>query len=182
MQRVPLLAEEAGGLGALGFDITSLIVYLVNFLILLALLRAFAYKPFLRMMDQRAQKIQEGLELAERSKEEFSQVQTQIEEKLDEARQEGQRLVDEARQIAQRYRDEEEEKARMDAQEFLQKARRGIEQERERAVQEVVHEFSGLAMRAAERVVERSLDAEAHQKLIEQILKDNLEGSSNRHG
>ena len=78
-----------GGLGTLGFDLPSLIVYLVNFVILLVILYVAAYKPFLRMMDERSTRIKEGLEAAERAKEELGRIQADMQQKLAEARREG---------------------------------------------------------------------------------------------
>ena len=73
----------------LGFHIPSLIIYLVNFGILLGLLYLFAYKPILRMMDQRADRIRESLEAADTARQEAARSQADTQAQLNEARPSG---------------------------------------------------------------------------------------------
>ena len=163
----------------LGVNIPSLIAYLINFVILLGILSLFAYKPVLRLLDQRSERIRESLEAADRAREEASSSQAAIEEQLNEARREGQRLLDQAREAAQRFRDEEMDRARQEAKTFVSRARSDIQRQRDAAIDEVRANFGDLAITAAERVLRRSLDRQAHQDLIEQVLE---EGESLRRG
>ena len=159
----------------LGLNIPSLIVFLVNFLILLVVLYVFAYKPILRMMDQRTDRIREGLEAAEAAREEMAKSQADTQRALNEARIEGQRLIEQAREMSERYRDDEHARARQEAEGLIERAREEIARERDAAVQEVRSQFADLAIAAAERVIERSLDRDAHSQLIASVLE---EGSS----
>ncbi len=164
--------EEAGGIGALGFDLPSLIVYLVNFLILLGALYLFAYKPILRMLDQRSQNIKEGMETAEQVRQEAARQQEEMEKRMDEVRQEGQSLLAQAREMAERFREEEKGRARQEAEALIARARAEIQRERDEAVDEVRRHFAELAILAAEQVIERSLDADAHRDIIEKVLEE----------
>lgn len=161
-----------GGLATLGFDIPSLIVYLVNFTLLLIVLYFFAYKPFLRMLDERSKRIKEGLEGAERAKEESARIQADMERRLEEAHKEGREFIERTREIADRYLEEEREEARREAEAFLERARADIRRERDEAMDEVRKHFADLAIQAAERVIDRSLDAKAHQDIIDGVLKE----------
>ena len=163
----------------LGVHLPSLIIYLVNFLLVLGLLFAFAYKPILRLMDQRADRIRESLEASERAREEAASSQQAVEEQLVEARREGQRIMDQAREAAERFRAEEMERARNEAEAFVARAQADIRRERDAAIDEVRANFGDLAITAAERVVRRSLDRQAHEDLISQVLE---EGESLRRG
>ena len=163
----------------LGVHLPSLLVYLVNFLLVLGLLFAFAFKPILRLMDQRADRIRESLEASERAREEAATSQAAVEEQLVEARREAQRIMDQAREAAERYRAEEMERARAEAETFVARAQSDIQRERDAAIEEVRSNFSDLALTAAERVVRRSLDRQAHEDLITQVLE---EGESLRRG
>ncbi|MBI2871760.1 MAG: F0F1 ATP synthase subunit B [Chloroflexi bacterium] len=162
-------------MGALGFHIPSLIIYLVNFLILLVVLYLFGYKPLLRMMDQRATRIRESLEEAERVRRESEERQAEMQRRLEEARQEGQQFLQQAREMAERYRQEESERARKEAQAMVERARSEIQREREQAVEELRQEFAALAVAAAERVIQRSLNAQDHRDIIEDVLKESEE-------
>ena len=163
----------------LGVHLPSLLVYLVNFLLVLLILGLFAYRPILRLMDQRSERIRESLEASERAREEAASSQAAVEEQLVEARREGQRIMDQAREAAERYRAEEMERARNEAENFVERARSDIQRERDAAIDEVRASFGDLAMTAAERVVRRSLDRQAHEDLIAQVLE---EGESLRRG
>ena len=156
----------------LGVHLPSLLIYLVNFLLVLGLLFAFAYKPILRLMDQRADRIRESLEASERAREEAASSQAVVEEQLVEARREAQRILDLAREASERYRAEEMERARAEAETFVARAQADIQRERDVAIEEVRANFSDLAMTAAERVVRRSLDRQAHEDLITQVLEE----------
>jgi len=180
----PLLAEGASGIGALGIDIGSLIVYLVNFGVLLAVLYFFAYKRVLGMLDQRSSRIKESLEEADRVREESQQQQASMQHALDEGRQEGQRVLTEARQMAERYREDQQASARVEAEAFKESARDEIRQERDAALEQVRRQFAVLAVTAAERIISRSLDAGVHNDLIDEVLtqSDSISSSQGPSG
>ena len=156
----------------LGFHWPSLIVYVVNFTILLAILYLVGYKPILRILDQRSSRIRQSLEQAERIQKESAERQAEMEQQLQQARREGQGLIEQARQMADRFRDEERERARQEAEAFLTRARSDIQRERDNAVEGVRQQFADLAITAAERVIRRSLDRDAHKEVIEQVLEE----------
>jgi F-type H+-transporting ATPase subunit b len=156
----------------LGFNLPSLIAYLVNFIVLLGILFFFAYKPLIRLMDQRAERIRESLEAADQARQEAATSREAVEEALNEARQQGQRLLDQTREAAERYRAEEMDRARQEAENFVLRARAEIQRERDAAIEEVRSNFGDLAITAAERVIGRSLDPQAHEDLIAQVLEE----------
>ena len=166
-------------LETLGIHFPSLAIYLVNFLLVLLLLYLFAYKPILRLMDQRADKIRESLEAADTARQEAASSQEAIQEQITEARREGQRIMDQAREASERFRTEEMDKARQEAEAFVERAKDDIARERDTALQEVRASFGDLAITAAERVIRSSLDRQAHEELINQVLE---EGETLRRG
>ena len=164
----------------LGINLPSLIIYLVNFSILLAVLYVLAYKPLLRAIDQRSERISDSLAAADRARGEAASSQAAIEEQLNEARREGQRLLDLAKEASDRFREEEMERARQEATAFVERARTDVQRERDAAIAEVRVGFGDLAITAAERVIRRSLDRQAHEELISQVLEES--GSNLRQG
>ena len=167
------------GVTELGINLPSLVAYLVNFILLLGILGFFAYKPLMRMLDERTERIRESLEAAERAREEAASAQEAIQEQIAEARREGQRIMDQTREAAERFRTEEMNKARQEAEAFVERAKADIARERDTALQEVRASFGDLAITAAERVIRSSLDRTAHESLINQVLE---EGESLRRG
>ena len=163
----------------LGVNLPSLVAYLINFIVLLGILFLFAYKPLVRLMDQRAERIRESLEAADQARLEAASSKEAVEEALNEGRREGQRLMDQAREAAERFRSEEMARARNEAEAFVERAKADIQRERDAAVEEVRANFGDLAITAAERVIRRSLDRQTHEELINQVLE---EGESLRRG
>ena len=169
---IPLL-----GITDLGINGPSLIAYLINFVLLLGILTLFAYKPLLKVLDQRSERIRESLEAADRARADAAGSQQAIEDQLNEARREGQRLLEQAREAAARFQEEQMGQARKDAETFVERARADIQRERDAAVQEVRANFGDLAITAAERVIRRSLDRQAHEELISQVLEEGEQAS-----
>ncbi len=159
----------------LGINLPTLIVYIVNFGILLAVLYFFAYKPLLKAMDQRSDRIRDSLAAADQARDEAASSHAAIEDQLNEARREGQRLLEQAREATDRFREEEMGRARQEAEAFVERARTDIQRERDAALDEVRVSFGDLAITAAERVIRGSVDRQAHQELIAQVLDESSE-------
>ncbi len=158
-------------MGALGITIPGVVTQLASFLVLFGALYILLYKPILRMLDQRSAKIREGLESAEKARDEAAASREDMQRQLDEARTEGQAMISQAREVADRFREEELAKARTEIAAERARAEADIKRERDAAVQELRQEFAGLAISAAERVAKRSLDESAHKDLIEDFLE-----------
>lgn len=157
---------------ALGFNLPSLIAQLVNFTILLIFFRVFLYRPILRMLDERRRRIREGMEAAERMKEQEVQARQAVQQSMEEARREGQAFISQAQQIANRIQEESRQQAQREAEALLARARAEIQLERDNAITQVRREFADLAITAAERVIRQSLDRRAHQRLVAEVLAE----------
>lgn len=157
---------------ALGINAAGLLTQIVSFLILFIGLRVLLYKPILRVLDRRSQKIKESLESADKAKQEADISRDEIQKKFDEARAEGLEMIAQAREMADRFKEEELTKARSEIDAERSKAEAEIKQERDAAIEELRRHFAGLAMSAAERLVSRTLDQEAHNDIIDDVLKE----------
>ncbi|MEX1022687.1 MAG: F0F1 ATP synthase subunit B [Dehalococcoidia bacterium] len=173
---------EGGGIAALGVSLPGLIAQLVNFTILLVLLRLFLFGPIMRMVDERKRRIEEGLRASEQAANAAEQSQEESRRVLDEARAEGRELVARTQETAARLRGELEAQARRDAEQIVNRTRAEMELESQRAIQALRGEFADLAIRAAERVVGQSLDRAAHQRLIDEVLVDSSFNAVQRDG
>lgn len=164
---------------ALGIDLPRLLTFLVGFTVIAVFLRMFLYGPIIRMLDQRADRIRDSLEAAENARAEAASSAERVELELANARREGQELIAEARDAAGRLREQEAERTRAQVEEMLDRAREEIRRERSAAVEEVRSEFAGIAILAAERIVEQSLDENAHRELIDRVLEEGLDARNN---
>jgi F-type H+-transporting ATPase subunit b len=160
------------GIGALGINFPGLVAQIINFGILLVILRLVAYKPIMRMLDERASRVRESIETAERIKERESDTARQVEERMEEARREGQTLIAQAQQISARIQEEARQQAQTEGEALLARARNEIQLERDSAIALLRGEFADITISAAERVIGQSLDRRAHQRLIDEVLAE----------
>lgn len=161
----------------LGFHWPSLLVYLVNFLLLLGVLYVFAYKRILKTLDERSQRVKDSLDQAEKVRSDAVKAQDEVRRQLDASRQSNQEMMQQAREAADKFREEEIAKVRVEGEAFLDRARQQIQTERDLAVEGIRSHFADLAITAAEQIIDRSLDHDAHKELIQKVLSD--QGSNN---
>ncbi len=164
---------------ALGINVPGLLTQLISFTILVIVLYFFLYGPITRMLDQRAERIKSSLEAADRARTEAASSAEAVEKEMANARTEGQRLIAEAQDAARRAGEQIEQRSRQQADEIIARAEAEIAQQRDSAIEELRREFAGLAVLAAERVVERELDTARHQELIDSVLEEGLSNRQN---
>ena len=162
------------GLAKLGINLPALIAQIVNFGILLGLLYLVAYRPIMRMLDERSRRVKEGMEQAEAMKAKAAAIDEEIKKQLEVASRMGQEKIDRAMHIAEEAKQRLQEESKQEAEALLNRARVGIQQERDEAIGELRREFAELTVLAAEKVIERSLDKESHQQLIKKVLEEGL--------
>lgn len=156
----------------LGINVPTLVAQLINFGILLGLLYLVAYKPIMRMLDERSRRVKESLEQADFVKEQAANAGVEVKKQLADAAKEGQEIVARAVRTGEEAGQQVKQEARQEAESFIGRARLEIRRERDGAIDEVRKEFAGLVMLAAGKVVDRSLDKEAHRQLIDEVLKE----------
>jgi F-type H+-transporting ATPase subunit b len=142
------------------------------FLVLMVLLARYLYRPIQNALQTRTERIRAGLKAAEEAKREREAAQRDYEARLQDARQEGQKLLAQVTQAAERLRAELEGKAKEQAEQIIKRARAEIQNERERAVQELRAQVADLAVQVAARVIGENLDARKHQQLIEKTIEE----------
>lgn len=165
----------------LGVNLPNLVAQLVNFALLLVILWAVAYRPLLRLFDERSRRIREGLEAADRMKQEAAAREQAMQAELEGARREGQQIIAQAQQIGNRLQEEARERARAEGEALVARARTEIEMERDAAIGELRRQFAELTISAAEKVIGQSLDRRAHQRLIDEVLTTSTFGGNGSH-
>jgi F-type H+-transporting ATPase subunit b len=160
-----------GGFASLGINLQLLVVFIVNFIVLFVLLRLFLYKPVLKMLDERAKRTKDAMDLAEATKKEFDQAKDEVQKQIEKGRQEAQAIIAQAVQTGERLREESREEATKQVQAIVDRTRAELESEREKIVQDLRREFVDIAVLAAEKVINETLDKEKHRKLIEETLQ-----------
>ena len=144
----------------------------VAFFLLLFLIARYLYRPIMQVLEARTQRIAEGLRAAEEAKKDRAAAEKEYQERLAEARREGHALLDRIANQGEDLRKQLETKARTQADGLIAKARAEIQQERDKAVQDLRAQVADLALLAAGRIIGESLDAKKHRELIERAIQE----------
>jgi len=161
-----------GGLANLGISLPTLLAQIVNFVVLFGLLYLVAYRPLMRMLDGRSGRIKESMEQADYIREQATRAEEEAEKRIEAASKEGQEMVARAVRTGEGLKQQAQEEARQAAESIITKARMEIQRERDDAIDELRREFADLTIRAAGKVIDRSLDKKAHRQLIDKVLAE----------
>lgn len=156
----------------LGISLPTLIAQIINFAILLGLLYLVAYKPIMRMLDERSRKVKESMEQTELIKQQAERAEEEVKKQIEAAGREGQEMIARAVRSGEEVRQKAQQEARQDVESIIARAGVEIQRERDEAIGELRKEFADLTILAAGKVIDRSLDREAHRQLIDKVLKE----------
>jgi F-type H+-transporting ATPase subunit b len=160
------------GIADLGINLPVLVAQLVNFTILLVVLRKVAWGPLTKMLDDRSERIRASLSAADEAKASVAESERRVQEQVDAGRREAQALIAQAQEISTRIQTDARTQAQADADATLARARNEISLERDTAIAELRKEFADLTISAAEKVINSSLDRTAHRRLIDEALAE----------
>ena len=169
----PLLAQEhgEGGGGSLLSVNPGLAIWtIVIFLVVLFVLSRFAYPKILGAVEAREAHLAEMAALAERDRAEAEKLLEEARRDREEARARGQEALAESRSAGEAILAEAREQARAEREELRVRAQHEIAAEREAVLEQVRRDAVELSIRAAEKLVRRSLDAEDNRRLVREFL------------
>ena len=144
---------------------------IVTFLVLLALLAKFAWRPLLQALESRQERIRKSLEDAERARQELERLQQESAKILQQARIEAESIVTQTRADAERLREELKQKAKDEADNVLRNAQQQIQLQTRQAIQQIRHEVADIAVLLASKLLERNIAKEDNARLIDDTLK-----------
>jgi F-type H+-transporting ATPase subunit b len=144
---------------------------IVVFLVLVTLLRKFAWRPLLQALEARQQTIRQSLDDADRAKQELQRLQQESAQIVREARVEAEAIVSRSRSDAERLKEEIRQKARSDAESIVRTAERQIQLETQQALRQIREEAADMSVAIASKLIRRNLSKEDNQRLIEDALK-----------
>ncbi len=144
---------------------------IVTFLVLLALLAKFAWRPLLAALDERQQAIRKSLDDARQAKQDLERVHAESAKILAQARTEAEAIVSSTRTDVNQFREEMRQKAREEAAGIVKNAERQIELETARALQQIRHEAVDLSVTIASKLLQRNVSKDDNARLIEDTFK-----------
>ena len=158
-------------LQSLGIYWPKLIAQVVNFGIVLFILWKFAYRPVLKILEERRQKVAEAMINAEKAREELKRTEAQRQEVLAETNAQANKLIEEARAAAGKVREQETQKAIKEAEQIVSKAREAAALERARMLADVKRELGRLVVATTSKVTGKILTPEDQRRLSEETTR-----------
>ncbi|MFC2081675.1 F0F1 ATP synthase subunit B [Candidatus Bipolaricaulota bacterium] len=150
----------------------TLVFNLVNFAILLYLLKRLLFKPALEYLDRRREAISERMQSARADEEKAARLAADCEEALQRARQQAEEIVGDARRRADAAIAVAKGSAKEEAVRILEEGKRQLEQERDRMIGELREAYADIAVLGAARVLDREVRIEDHQRLLDELLTE----------
>jgi F-type H+-transporting ATPase subunit b len=145
---------------------------IVTFLILLALLARFAWRPLLDALEKRQEAIRTSLEDARKAKEELARLQAESARILAEARNEAASILSSTRSDAARFAEEMKQKARADAEAVVRNAQREIDTQTNRAIETIRREAIDLSVAVAGKILRRDISKADNERLVDDAIRE----------
>ncbi len=144
----------------------TLIVQMIVFLILVGFTMKFVWPPITAALDERAKKIADGLSAADKAKSELAVANKRVEAQLSAARDDATKRLADAERLALQIVEEAKGKASVEADKIIAAARAEAEQESVKAREVLREQVAGLAVRGAEAILRREVNAGVHAELL----------------
>lgn len=158
-------------LNTLGIQWPKLIAQVINFAIVMFVLWKWAYKPVLKMLELRREKVAESITNADKIKAELAATEAKRLEILNQANDQANRLIQEAREAAARVQAQETQRAVAQAEQIVAKAREATAQDHARMLIELKREVGRLVVQTTAAVTGKVLTPEDQRRLIEDANK-----------
>jgi F-type H+-transporting ATPase subunit b len=154
-----------------GFDWKIFLSQVVSFILVALVLRRFAYKPILAVLEERRQRIAEGLLNAEKIKQQLAEAEQRHAEILAKANAQAQKMIDDARESAEHVGERKQQEAIAAAEQIIVKAKEASAIERERVMAELKRELGRLVIDTTAKVTGKVLTSEDQKRLQEEASR-----------
>lgn len=159
-------------LDALGLNLKEIIFAMVNFLILVFVLGKFIYKPFLGMLENRKNLIQEKFDRADAVNKRADARMAKYSRQIAGAEEECRELIRDAKQKAEAQAQAIIDEAKAEAAEIIAKAERTIEMEQAKAIEGLHNEIADLALLAAEQIVGDKIEDAGQEAIVDRVIRN----------
>lgn len=150
----------------------TLLVQMIVFALFVLFTMGFVWPPISKALSERQTKISDGLAAAERGQREFELAQLRASESLRDAKTKASEIVDKANRRAQSIIDEAKTKAQTEAKRQFEIGQEQLAQEVSHAREALKKQLAGLAVKGAERILEKEVDAAANSALLDNLIKE----------
>ena len=161
---------SSSGIGALGFSVSSFIIQVITFILVFLVLRQWAFKPILRILNERRELIENGVKLGQEMALEKKQLEARIDKTLHETRAKADDILSAAQQDARKVIADAEDAAKSKADQILTDAESRIKQETSKAWKDLQKDLASLVSEATEAIIDEKVDTKKDIELIDKAL------------
>lgn len=155
-----------------GVQPVLLLAQIVNFIILLFLLKKFAYKPIMKVLDERRIKIETGVRQAEEAEKKLADTEVKQKEIISKAEQESSRIIQETKYAVKKLQEETLVETSKKTKELIENNKEVLQLEREKMISEVKKGMAELVAETTKKVIGKTLSHRENEELVKQSLKD----------
>lgn len=166
------MQESTSGIAALGVNWKMFISQGVNFLLLVLLLKWLLYKPVLKLLNERRQKISESMELAEKTKKEAAELEEKNRVAIEEAKRQVKDYLEEAKTQAKEEAKKIQNDAQEDARKITDKVQQEIKSDREKMIRDLKTELADLILLASGKLTRKTIKPEIQKQLVDDIITE----------
>ncbi|HSW37083.1 MAG TPA: F0F1 ATP synthase subunit B [Candidatus Saccharimonadales bacterium] len=165
-------AAQSSGIGALGISPSAFVIQLITFVLVFLLLKKFAFKPIVRLLEERRKVIDDGVKMGQRMEKERAKLDEEVTKVMRDARTEADKIIANGQKEAREIIREAEKVGQRKVDTMLADAEARINEETEQAKHKLEKEIVGMVSEATEAIVEEKVDPEKDAELIDKALKD----------
>src|ERR1700720_3159503 len=175
----PMIAAESGSFAdtvrdtaeTFGWNWQLFLSQVISFSIVAFLLRRFAYKPILAVLEERRRRIEEGMINADKIKKELAEAEKRYQEIVAKANADAQKMIDEARESSAHLAERKQQEAVAAAEQIIAKAREAAALEHERTMESMKRELGRLVVETTAKVTGKVLTSEDQKRLQEEAAR-----------
>lgn len=175
-QEVQLAAEavqasgSVGGLGTLGINLKIFLAQLLNFTIVLVVMWKFAYKPIVKLLEERQEKIERGVKQADEVEKRVQELERERTEVITQAKSEAAKVLEEARALGEDRKKELLAKAKEEVRGVVEQGKMQLEAQKIQMMVEAREEIASIAVEAARKILTQGVDEKKATVLAQEVV------------
>ncbi len=145
---------------------------ILNFFLLVFLLGKFAWKPMLKAINDRENKISSDISSAEKNRQESEKLKVEMDEGLKKIKKESDRLIKEAKELGEKHKEEILATAKQESHRIIQDAKGDIEVEKQNAIKQIQSEISQIVILASQKLLGKNIDSADNKKFTDKVISE----------
>lgn len=166
------VSESAGGIGTLGINLKIFLAQLFNFAIVLLVMWKWAYKPIVKLLEERQEKIERGVKQAADVEKRVQELEQEREQVITQAKSEAAKVLEEARAVAEDRKKDLLGRAKQEVQGVVAQGKVQLEAQKTQMIREAREEIAALAVEAARKILADGVDEKRATKLAGEVINE----------